>query len=353
MQTEKRITIRTIAKEFGVAESTVSRAFQPGSLISDTMRSQIIAYAEKQHYIPNKAASRLSMKELNIGFLLASINPPYTYGLDALSNGIRDGCAKLHDLKINFQMEKILYDPGDTAPKTARLQEILDAWQHFDGIILCGFHEPADIRLLNAFSDKGKPIVLLQNNEPAIHKLFLSCLDATVSSMMAAEFIGSCLRKSSTKNVALFTGDRTLWLHNEADNVFRKNEHRFGYHLTASYDMKDSSDLLREQVIDLYETQQHPDAIFITSGFSWELCEYIKTHRLKEEVILVTFDVSPRISRYLREGVVTATIHQDQYNQAKNAFTGLISYLVEHRPVDTISSPAPVLVLKSNLDYYL
>ncbi len=352
VQQEPRITIRTIAKEFGVSESTVSRAFQPDSRISDSVRSQILAYAKKHNYVPNKAAARLSMKELRLGYLCASSSPPYTYGLDELTRGLQAGYEMLHDLKIHFQTAFILYE--NTGEKIDRLRTILGNWQSMDGIIVCGFYEPEDIRLLNEYADRGIPIVLLQNNEPNIHNLFLSCLDATASSMMAAEFIGTCLRKSETKNVVLFTGNNTFWLHREAETVFRKNERRFGYRLQAVYDMKDSERLLQEQVRDLYETKNlRPDAIFITSGVSGELCEYIKEHRYHEDVLLMTFDVAPRTGKYLRDGVVTATIYQDLYRQAYNAFTGLVNYLVERRAVDTISSPAPVLVLKSNMAYFI
>ncbi len=354
MPSEQKITIRTIAKEFGVAESTVSRAFQPHSRISDAVRSQILEYAEKHNYVPNKAAARLPMRELNIGYLCVSTNPPYTYALDEFARGMRDGYDALHDLKLHLQTERVLYTPGDGEEKLEKVQKILDSWTSYDGIIVSGCTDAPEIHLLNRYAEQGIPVVLLQNNEPNIQKLFVSCLDATVSSMMAAEFIGACLRRAESKNVVLFTGDRKYWLHSEADGIFRKYERRFGFRLAGSYDMKDSSALLEEQVVELYEKQRiHPDAIFITSGVSHALCEYIKANRLREEVLLVTFDMSPRISRYLRDGIVTATIYQDLYAQAKNAFTGLVEYLVDHRSLDTIYTPAPALVMRSNMEYYM
>lgn len=71
-------TIYDIAKEIGVAPSTVSKALNGGSGVSDKTRKKIIRYANKVRYIPNASASLLKTKrsyaigiiyseELNIG----------------------------------------------------------------------------------------------------------------------------------------------------------------------------------------------------------------------------------------------------------------------------------------------
>ncbi len=71
-------TIYDISKELGVAPSTVSKALNGGSGVSEKTRKKIIRYANKVRYIPNASASLLKTKrsysigiiyseELNIG----------------------------------------------------------------------------------------------------------------------------------------------------------------------------------------------------------------------------------------------------------------------------------------------
>ena len=71
-------TIYDIAKELGVAPSTVSKALNGGTGVSEKTRKKIIRYANKVRYIPNASASLLKTKrsysigiifseELNIG----------------------------------------------------------------------------------------------------------------------------------------------------------------------------------------------------------------------------------------------------------------------------------------------
>lgn len=55
-------TIYDIAKELGVAPSTVSKALNGGSGVSEKTRKKIVRYANKVRYIPNASASLLKTK---------------------------------------------------------------------------------------------------------------------------------------------------------------------------------------------------------------------------------------------------------------------------------------------------
>ena len=117
--------------------------------------------------------------------------------------------------------------------------------------------------------------------------------------------------------------------------------------------MEDSDDVLRQQLHEMYEEQGiFPNGIYITSGKSLELCEYIRKHNLSEKTVLVTFDNYPELDEYLRQGIVTATVYQNLYKQAKNAFEKLVEHIIGHKSIDNFISPVPELILKSNLDFY-
>lgn len=118
--------------------------------------------------------------------------------------------------------------------------------------------------------------------------------------------------------------------------------------------MKDSPDVLSWQLYDLYVKQaKRPDAIYITSGKSLELCKYIKENNLFGDTVLVTFDVTKEIAEYMRQGVVWATVYQNFYNQAKNAFTSLVHHVLGENSMDETLLQLPEMVFRSNLDFYL
>ena len=56
----QKVTIYTLAEELGVTPSSVSRAFNPNSKLSDSKRNKILNIAKEYDFTPNRMASRLS-----------------------------------------------------------------------------------------------------------------------------------------------------------------------------------------------------------------------------------------------------------------------------------------------------
>lgn len=71
---KQRITLKNIAKEFGVSISTVSKALKGSHEISEEMRDKIQAYANFYHYKPNNLALQLrNQKTSVIGVIIPEI----------------------------------------------------------------------------------------------------------------------------------------------------------------------------------------------------------------------------------------------------------------------------------------
>lgn len=347
IENKKKSTIITIAEEIGVSPSTVSRAFNPKSKISNEVRQRVLQCAKRQNYVPNRTASRLSMRKINIGVIYTSF---YELATDEFAKGIGDAYRELFDLKINLEFETL-----SCATRTSEnIRDILARWESFDGVIVSGLSDPDEIAVLNEYAKINKNIVLLQTDVPEVDKLFVSCHDPAVSGHMAAEFIADCLKYSPKKEVVIFTGERRTGIHAKANEVFISEANKLCLNVIGSYDMKDSPELLKWQLYEMYVKHgQRPDGIYITSGRSIELCRFLKENELADKTVLVTFDVYPELNEYLRSGVLTATIYQNLYKQAKNAFISLVKYVIGQIDVGSFISPAPELVLRSNLDFYI
>ena len=69
-----RITLKNIAKEFGVSISTVSKALKGSHEISEEVRQRIQAYADYYNYKPNNLALQLrNQKTSVIGVIIPEI----------------------------------------------------------------------------------------------------------------------------------------------------------------------------------------------------------------------------------------------------------------------------------------
>ena len=341
MAGKKRCTVVTLAQELGVSPSTVSRAFDPFSRISDEMRAKVLQCASRHGYVPNRAAARLSMQEITVGVLLADTYAP---GTEELLRGINEAYRSLYDYKLAVEIKKFHPGEREKSELPVRLAEL----ENCDGLIVCGVLTRAGAEALAAYEARHPALVLLQSDIPTVNRLFLSAHDPAVSAVMAAEFLSCCLR-STEKRVLFFTGNRDNEVHAGAAAAFHAAACRLGLHITASVDMKDRPALLAQQA----ETLLQPDAadgIYITSGNSLPLCRTVK--KLKKRPVLVTFDTYPALNEYLLDGTVTATIDQNLYSQAFHAFTLLIRYLVEGKEPPKVFSPMPALVLPGTLAYY-
>lgn len=74
----KKITIKDVAKEAGVSISTVSNALNGSDLVNEDTRSRILAIAERVNYIPNLNGRYLkSGRTKTLGFVTSSVRGQY------------------------------------------------------------------------------------------------------------------------------------------------------------------------------------------------------------------------------------------------------------------------------------
>lgn len=74
----RRPTLRDLAKAVGVSPSTVSRAINNSSAISEEIRKRVVKAAREANYVPNSMARGLALRQSHlIGLLVPSISNPF------------------------------------------------------------------------------------------------------------------------------------------------------------------------------------------------------------------------------------------------------------------------------------
>ncbi|MFT8336952.1 LacI family DNA-binding transcriptional regulator [Schleiferilactobacillus harbinensis] len=97
----KPTTIRDVAKLAGVSISTVSKALNQSSAVTEKTRQKILAAAKQLNYVPNSMGKQLkSGRTKTIGYLTNSVSGPYFYALV-------DGIAKTAD-KYGYSLNIVL-----------------------------------------------------------------------------------------------------------------------------------------------------------------------------------------------------------------------------------------------------
>ena len=333
----KKVTIYTLAEELGMTPSMVSRALNPNGKVNEQKRQLVLKTAEKYNFVPNKMASRLSGKPLKIGVLLNTHFEPIR---KELADGIYEAYSALKDYKIEYE----LFMPKNHDSRS-ELCGIADKLKSCDGTIISGYASDTYSDILARFSN----LVFVQTPNEHVDYLFSSEHDMSLASEIAAEFLSDCLMFSSTKNIVLFTGNRLNSIHAHAEASFCSAAAVNGLHILNSIDMHDDEAYLTSILPKIFK-QGNIDGVYITSGFSLPLCRYAKENKLS--IPIVTFDVYSELNKYIKEGIVSATIFQNAKAQAKTAFENLVRYLTDGGLPEKKLLTSVQPVMKSNLRMY-
>ena len=114
MNLGKRIKIRDLAIKVGVSVTSVSRALNGHSNISDTTKNKIFKAAQKYNYFPNLNAKRLASQKADTIAFIATINPnAHDYVLmeflAGLTLGVKDTPTELIVKFITDKKEELNY----------------------------------------------------------------------------------------------------------------------------------------------------------------------------------------------------------------------------------------------------
>lgn len=342
----QKVTIYTLAEELHVSPSAVSRAFNPTTRLNAEKRAKILALAEKYNFSPNRAAARLSRKEIKIGVLIINRIPAF---YQPMYEGILAGEKEHSTEKVTADIRML---PPDDNAGTATL-ETLEEFKnkHYDGIIVHGLYSQEIVMKINELTDNGIPVVTLHNDLPASRRLFNSTSNTSMTGAMAAELLKGFI-PSKEKRVVLFTGSMSSQIHQQLFLSFSNACRSEGLLLLQSYDTLDVPAFAEHLVEEAFETYPDLNGIYVSSANSLAICEYLKQHDLGGKVALITSDVFSELNDYIRAGIVSASLYQDPFKQGKNAFVNLYRHIVERVTLPQIILSNTQIVLKSNLSLF-
>ena len=339
-----KMTIYKLAKQLNMTPSMISRAFSPNGKVSKEKRELILETAKKYDFVPNKMASRLSMKSIRIGII---INSSFTINAEKMIKGAESAYAELKDYKITYDTTLI---DSSKAP-AFDYKTVFEKYAAYDGVIVAGFSAEKYTNDLNKLYSKNNNLVQVQAINESADYLFASKHNEKMASAIAAEFLYNCLKKSETKNILLYIGDEESLLHKRAKAAFEDACNEFGLNILETISTKGSAERLTDATLAAFDKHcGNIDGIYSTSGFSYPICECLESKNA--DIAFVAFDTHEQIKKYLEKGVISATISQNLSMQMKHAFENLVKHIINgETPQKTIYTDVQ-LVMKSNMHLF-
>ena len=278
----QRVTSIDVAARAGVSQSAVSRAFTPGSSVSDATRRKVLQAAGELNYVPNSIARSLITARSNIVAMVVGdlSNPFYSTVLDRFSQALQ--AEGKHVLVFRVATGSEVDD------------SLIDVLQYqVDGIIVTSAQLSS--KMAGLCLDRGIPVVMFNRYVDGLQTNNVCC-DNSRGGRLAAD----ALLKAGGRRFAMIAGQRDTSTNRDRMNGFfaglrragiRKGEVRVepGHY---SYDGG------HDAALRLFARRRGaPDALFCTNDImALGALDALRHHlgfRVPEEVMVIGFDDIP------------------------------------------------------------
>lgn len=241
----KQPTSNDVARLAGVAQSTVSRAFDPESRISDETRARVMTAADELGYQPNVIARSLITQRTNIvGVVMANLTASHFYArvLEKLT----------HRLQEKGKQVLLLNTPPDRSVDEM-LPRVLG--YQVDALIIAST-TPGDAAI-DVSNRRGRPVILFNRFVPDTSASVVCCDNIQGGRLAAAHLL-----RGGHNRIAYVAGPENNANSQMREKGFTEQLHELGYR-----------NVLREQAVYSYDSgceaarrllagPNRPDAIF-------------------------------------------------------------------------------------------
>ena len=343
---EKRTTIYDIAERLGISTATVNRALTGKPRVKEETRELVLKTAAEMGFRPNVLARSLARRPLRlavIGFTsFSEFHGPFL-------KGARDAGGELAD--YNISVDYFSYDDGatNTPESDAFFEETLRniADTGYDGVLALARHSDT-FRMLQ---ERGIYVATAVNDiDPAMRRFYI-CYNGFVAGRIAAELIYRLLSDRSAP-VAVASGFEGMGIHESMVRGFRQQLQSTPLKLCGICYNFDNEDIAYANTLKLLDEQPRLGAIYVNSYNSAGVIRAVREKGLAGRLLLITSDINDELRACIREGTVTASIFQNQYEQGRRGLHKLFDALAKDEAVEDTITIDPQIIFSSNLELF-
>ena len=350
MQEPKQPSVKDIAEALHISLSTVHKALTGKPGISEARRQQVLQAAAGMGYRVNTVAQTLSRKQLTVGVILPN-------GWQEFFSPMKQGiAAQLEELEgqkvagIYFEISPIPH-----RQEAARLQSWIET-EKPDAILYCASHYAINALALPVLQGSGCPFFWVGGSaDPQKGSISSITVDGERTGKLAADFL-SCV-KGSALQAAVFTGSVKTPVHKAKTDAFRQRIEENGGKLLAICQTEDDPEKTRRDFEALLDAHSTLNGVYVSTATSEPVCRLIQERGLQDRITLVGTDLFAVLIDYMKQGIVKATVNQNQQDVGRLAVRTAYEYLhktssystTDWRPEGQLLVK-PELLLKANVE---
>lgn len=343
----KTVTVKDIANHLQISLSTVNKALTGKPGVSEKRRQEVLEVAQRLGYQVNYAAQALSRRPIRIGAVFHAVFQSFW---QEARNGLEGALKELQQWNVTYEIR----DVSNRQESEQALEYLMDG--HADAIILCTPTLLTGHDIFDKINHSGIPVFLLGGDYPPIHAQCTIGVDSTITGNLAADIMQLALHHRD--KLAVFTASKDNSIHTEKVNAFATAVHDHGFNLVGIYETQDEEEIVSACVRKLY--RDHPDVrgIYITSASGKAVFDYVRNLPKEQRPIIVATDIYDELREAVTDGIVQASIYQNQELMGRLAAKTVYDYLHDANSYHMAATSQayshlnviPKVYLKSNID---
>lgn len=314
------ITIKQIAEMAGVSRGTVDRALNNRGGVNPEVEERIKKIASELEYTPNLIAKALanSKRKLNICVLLNSGENPFFI---PVIKGINAAAAEILKYGVSVTIKPLTgYDPEQQLKALCEIEESKP-----EGLVLTPINDKEIVAKLLEIGKENTTIVTLTSDVAGIDKLcFVGC-NYQKSGQTAAEILGQIMPNGGKAGIV--TGSFNMTGHKSRIEGFKSviSGNYAKIQVVSVVEGKDNDEIAYQKTKEML-LDYDLDALYFCAGGIDGGITAVK--ELKKAPKIITVDDASNIAKYLREGVINATVCQEPFKQGYQSVMLLFDKLV-------------------------
>jgi len=323
-------TIKEIAALAGVSRGTVDRVLNNRGSVNAETEKKIKEIAERLNYQPNKAGIMLAAQKKNfkIGIILFSDS---TLFFREIMDGIQAKEAELPGYNLSLESRMV---PFEEAAQLRAIDDLLTTDIH--ALIIAPYNSPAISKKIDELIDSNIPVVTVNTDIESRRIAFVGC-NFYDSGVTAAGLVGRMTH--GDVHIGIITGSSHVLCHTDRIDGFSSRIKEAYPNLSIVTIVENHDDDIEsyKQVSSILTNHPEINCLYFTAGGVAGGCKAVEEHIAKHpdcNLPVFAYDNISTTIEYVKKGIITAIICQQQFTQGYQAFDIITKYLFENTSPD-------------------
>ena len=344
------VTIRDIAEKTNFSRGTVDRVLHGRPGVNPQTVRLVMQVAAELGYHANTAGVLLAArkKPTRIGCLLPDVGNDFF--LDVMS-GLIAAQKELSCYGLSLIVKHLR--GFDEKKHLKGIDELIE--EGCNALLLTTINSQRIRERIDTLIDQGFPVACVNTDVPSSKRLFYVGTDYYKSGRTIAGLLS--MMGDTPQKVMIFTGSFDIFGHNERIRGFIDGlaEKRITYQIVCQEQTLDDNIVAYQRASALFPLHPEVTAVFIVAGGVYGVCRALVESNLPHKPHVFSFDDIPDTVRYLKEGVIDATVTQLPYDQGYQGVKRLFDAIIEKNgntnflPRNRTLVLSPLIFIKENV----